>query len=189
MNDGELITALRGQRNTIPMTTPVEQIINRGHAIRARRRIPGLAGALAVVAGAALLVTVLLPSSHQPSAQLAAWTVSKQGDGNISVTIRQLLDPAGLQTKLRADGVLASVTFVDNQNPSCRPYPASQTLWNSVFLPPPAGARYIVIVIRPSALPSGVGVQIGSGASSSPQQQGGVERPTLVYASRQCTGS
>ena len=29
MNDNELLTAVREQRNTIPMTVPVEQVISR----------------------------------------------------------------------------------------------------------------------------------------------------------------
>jgi DNA-directed RNA polymerase specialized sigma24 family protein len=45
-------------------------------------------------------------------------------DGLVDVTIRELRDPAGLQSKLRADGVPASVTFSGQPNPSCRPYPA-----------------------------------------------------------------
>ena len=64
MNDDELITAVRDQRSKVPMTTPVEQIINRGHAVRARRRIPGLAAALAVVAAAVFAVTALLPAGR-----------------------------------------------------------------------------------------------------------------------------
>jgi hypothetical protein len=44
-------------------------------------------------------------------AALAAWTVTKQADGDVRVTIRELLnpDPAGLQAALRADGVPAAV--------------------------------------------------------------------------------
>ena len=61
--------------------------MSRGRAVRARRRIPRLAGALAVAAGTALAVTTLLPGSdqaaQQPSAQLAAWTVTKQTDGTV----------------------------------------------------------------------------------------------------------
>ena len=102
MNDNELIAVVREQRNKVHMTTPVEQIINRGYAVRARRRIPGLAGVLAVVAAAAFAVIALLPASHQPGVQLAAWTVVKQADGTVSVTIRELRDPAGLQSRLRA---------------------------------------------------------------------------------------
>ena len=128
MNDDELITAVREQSPTVHMTTPVEQIISRGHAVRTRRRIPGLAGVLAVLAAAAFAVTALLPASHpashQPGVQLAAWTVVKQADGTVSVTIRELRDPAGLQSTLRADGVPASVTFSGQQNLSCQRYTA-----------------------------------------------------------------
>jgi hypothetical protein len=131
MNDAELVTSVRESVAEVHSTTPVEQIVSRGRAVRARRRIPGVAGALAVVAGAALAVTALAPSghqashqgSHQPTARLAAWTVTKLADGNISVTINQLKDPAGLQSTLRSDGIPASVTFGNQQNPACQPYP------------------------------------------------------------------
>jgi hypothetical protein len=129
MNDNELITAMRDQRNKVHMTTPVEQIINRGHAVRARRRIPGLAGVLAVAAAAAFAVIALLPASHpashQPPAHLAAWTVTRLPNGDIGVTVREMADPAGLQSTLRADGVPASVTLL-NLNPACQPYPGGK---------------------------------------------------------------
>ena len=63
MNDDELITAVREPVTDVHSTTPVEQILSRSRAIRARRRIPGLAAALAVAAGRGLAVTALLPAS------------------------------------------------------------------------------------------------------------------------------
>ncbi len=54
-----------------------------------------------------------------------------RADGTIAVTIRELRDPAGLQSRLRADGVPASVSFFGQQNPSCRPYPAGTSLRNN----------------------------------------------------------
>ena len=42
---------------------------------------------------------------HQATVRLAAWTVTKQADGSIDVTVRQWRDPARLQATLRADGV------------------------------------------------------------------------------------
>jgi len=145
MND-ELIMAVREQRNKVHMNTPVEHIISRGRAVRARRRIPGMAGALAVAAVAAFGVTALLPASHQPGhrpgAQLAAWTVAKQADGTVYVTIRELRDPAGLQSKLRADGIPASVIFgvPPNAQPNpCQSYGGGPELLQKVFtlLAPP----------------------------------------------------
>ncbi len=95
---------------------------------RRHRPMAFAAGAVAVAAGAAVAVPALTTAGQQagrqPTAQLAAWTVSKLADGNISVTIRQLKDPAGLQSTLRADGAPASITFTGRQNPACRAYPA-----------------------------------------------------------------
>ena len=183
MNDNELIAVVREQRNKVHMTTPVEQIINRGYAVRARRRIPGLAGVLAVVAAAAFAVIALLPASHQPGVQLAAWTVVKQADGTVSVTIRELRDPAGLQSRLRADGVPASVNFSGQRNLSCQRYTAGIALINRVFTAQSAGG-FPVMVIHPSALPSGAGVEINPPAQPAIRVAIG-----LVYASPQCTGS
>ena len=111
-------------------------------------------------------MTAALPASHPaiaPRAQLAAWTVARQADGSIQVTIRELRDPAGLQRTLRADGVPASVTFTGQQNPACQSYPGggsqSQRRHLLSSLAGPAGGRD-GMVIHPSALPSGAGLQI-----------------------------
>lgn len=193
MNDDELITAIRRQRGSVQMATPVEQIISRGHAVRSRRRLPGLTAALAVTTAAAASVAVVSwpasPASHsggmQADVQLAAWTVARRPDGTISVTIRELRDPAGLQRRLRADGVPASVTFFGQEPRSCRPYPSSPALLHKVYTARRAG-RFPVLVIHPRALPLGAGLQIGATAS--------VQRPVIsvaigfVRASHGCTG-
>jgi hypothetical protein len=214
----ELITVVRESFTGVHTATPVEQIVSRSRAVRARRRVTGLAGVVALAAGAALAVTTLLSGGHQasprpPAAQLAAWTVTRQADGSIRVTIRELRNPAGLQSKLREDGVPASVTLLGRQNPSCRRYPASRALAHRVFsrtievIPPrqgpPAGtplARIgvvVVMLIHPSALPSGTGVQLATSFTLLPPvaANGGVEHVArlgaelnLVYASPACTG-
>ena len=187
MNDNDLITAVREQRNKVPMTTPVEQIIRRGHAVRARQRIPGLAGVLAVVAAAAFAVIALLPASHpashQPGAQLAAWTVVKQADGTVSVTIRELRDPAGLQSRLRATASRPVSTSPASGTSQCQRYTTGIALINRVFAAQSAGG-FPVMVIHPSALPSGAGVEINP-----PAQPANRVAIGLVYASPQCTGS
>jgi hypothetical protein len=219
MNDEELTTMVRESFAGVRTTTPAEQIVSRGRTARARRRIPALAGALAVAAAVALAVTSLLPGTHQaasprPAAQLAAWTVIRQADGTIRVTIRELRNPAGLQGKLRADGVPASVTLIGHQNPSCQRYPASPGLLQRVItrtfevLPtphqgPPANmpdralSLVLVMLIDPSALPTGTGVQLATTFTLLPPvvANGGVENVAhglvergLVYASAQCTG-
>ncbi len=182
---------------------PAGEIIARARRRRVRRRlIPGMTGALALAAGAAVAVTALLPASHpashRPGFQLTAWTVVMQPGGNIKVSIHELRNPAGLQRRLRADGVPATVTFVGQQNPACRPWPgagvygrhtsAGNTLFSKVF-PADPGAPSGVIVIRPSALPSGGGVKLeaalrGHGPRAFIEIGAG-----LVHASQRCTGS
>jgi murein DD-endopeptidase MepM/ murein hydrolase activator NlpD len=192
MSDEELITAVREQRTTVHMNIPVEQIIGRGRAVRSRRRIPGIAGALAVAAAAAFAVTALLPAGHQavrpPSAQLAAWTVTKHSDGTVYVTFRELRDPAGLQSKLRADGVPASVAFFAQTPRSCQLYPAGKALINTIFQIDQGNSRLrrsTRLVIHPAALPGGTGVRI-SAPTQTPVISVGVG---LVQASQRCTGS
>jgi hypothetical protein len=226
MNDDELIMALREQRGTIAMTTPVEQIIDRGRAVRARRRIPVVAATMGVATvGAATAVAVgVAPAtghlaasppagshpntSHpasSPGVQLAAWTVTRQADGTIQVTIREANDPAGLQRVLRADGIPASVTFFTGKaNPACRAYPGALGLGSPLSGNPFSGplakvvnfypvSPQVVLVLHPAALPSGAGLQI----STSGIVTSGTPRGTrslmlevgLVKASPQCTGS
>lgn len=189
MNDSELITVVRESVTDVHTATPVEQILSRGRVVRARRRMASLIAALAAVAGAAVAVTALLsaghPASYQPRAQLTAWTVVKLPGGDVSVTIHEMFYPAGLQRKLRADGVPASVTFGGRRSSSsCRAYPASRALLNEVF--PGKPATTAAIVIRPSALPAGAGVYIDD--SSNPYGYVGLTFG-LVHAGERCTGS
>jgi hypothetical protein len=140
MSDTAVLSAARDSLSAMPVASPpdVETIMVRGRARRHRHRlIPAMTGTLAVAAGTALAVATLAPASHQatphagrqPAAHLAAWTVTKLAGGDISVTIRELKDPAGLQGALRAEGVPASVTFAGQLNPACRPYPGGAIPW------------------------------------------------------------
>jgi hypothetical protein len=189
MNDSELITAVRESVAEVHTATPVEQILSRGRVVRARRRISALAAVLAAAAVAAVAVTVL-PASHpaanQPGVRLAAWTVARRPDGDITVTIRELYNPAGLQRELRADGVPAVVTFHAAQRypSSCQVYPASQALLSKVF---PLDVRdpSVGIMVRPSALPTGAAMYLND---SSPHGDIRLQMG-LVHASKRCTGS
>ncbi len=222
MNDNEVSTAVRESVAHIHSATPVAQIIGRGRAVRARRRISGMAGTLALAACTGLAVAALLPSghpglvsaghpsSHPASVRLAAWTVAKQANGNIDVTINQLKDPAGLQATLRAAGLPVTVSFSGHLSLSalCQPYSSTLSAMNAV-----TQIHGNNLVIDPSALPSGAGVAIFDepGTGRLPQLSGttptlGGHPPThpsvppllealngplaigMVYASQQCTG-
>jgi len=185
MNDHELITAVREAVADVHATTRVEQIRKRGRTVRARRRIPGLAAVVVAGVAATALLTASHPASHRPGAELMAWTVAKRPGGTVSVTIRELDDPAGLQRTLRADGVPAVVSFYAQSRPSsCRPYAAGRGLLGKIFPTPLAPTA--AVVIRPSALPAGVGVYLND--SSNPYGFIGVSLG-LVHTSKQCTGS
>jgi hypothetical protein len=181
MNDTELITMVRESVADVHAATPVARIISRGRAVRARRRMPGVAGALAMSAGTALAVAALLPSghpallpasrpasdpavhpaSHPASARLAAWTVARQANGDIDVTINQLQNPAGLQATLRADGLPVNVTFSGSMaNSSCQHYVTSDTDVLNAVAQFHANDGSSFLVIDPSALPSGTGLAI-----------------------------
>ena len=108
----------------------------------------------------------------------------KKADGTVLVTFRELRDPAGLQRKLRADAIPATVTFLGQLPRACRPYPASYELLSRVFAERHAG-RHAVLAIHPSALPRGTGVEIGAPA----QRRVIWVAVGLVRANRQCTGS
>jgi hypothetical protein len=137
--------------------------------------------------------------ASSPGVQLAAWTVTRHADGSIQVTFREATDPAGLQRTLRADGVPVSVSFTGHQNPACQPYPSSGSQAEQPFGSAPSAVSRgyrnpaqsyttpYALVIRPSALPSGAGLQIWTsgtpGAADNFQLNVG-----LVQASPQCTG-
>jgi hypothetical protein len=189
------LTTARDSLTEVHMTTPLDTIERHGRARRRRRRLAGLAGAAVVAAGTVLAVTALLPASHpashQPRVQLAAWTVTRQPGGIIQVTISELRDPAGLQARLRADGVPASVSFGNGQQTACLPYPGggfrtsgNPALINSVF---PSGGGSVNI--RPSALPSGTGVLLAFLQRSQPGVPVIAIEVGVVQASQQCTGS
>jgi hypothetical protein len=209
MNDDELTTAVRESVAGIHTATSVEQIVSRGRARRTRRWMPSLAGALAIAAAvaAAVLVPSGHPVGHPSAARLAAWTVAKKADGTITVIIREFRDPAGLQRKLRADGLPASVIFYPSRlthhmpfrklfhvrNNPCQEYRDQSQLLKVVppQRPAPPLAGHTAIVIRPPALPNGAGVQfIATSNIGHPQTYGTTMLGVwLVQATQQCTGS
>ena len=61
MNDAEVIPAVKASYAGIHMDVPLDVIERRGRRLRARRRLPGLAGAAVTVAALALAVAALVP--------------------------------------------------------------------------------------------------------------------------------
>ncbi|MFZ0091398.1 MAG: hypothetical protein WAL63_17950 [Solirubrobacteraceae bacterium] len=111
--------------------------------------------------------------------------MSKQTNGTVEVTIRELRDPTGLQQQLRADGVPASVVFGTGPSGSgpCQSYGQGQLLSQVVTPSPtaePADSSATAMTIHPTAIPSDAGIQIITN-----QTNVGIH---LVVASPDCTG-
>jgi hypothetical protein len=178
------MTAVRESFTGVHSATPAEQVMRRSRRVRAWRRIPGVAAALVVVAGAAVAVSTLIPPGHQPRTELAAWTVARQADGTVTVTVRELRDPAGLQQTLRADGIPATVTFSGQMPAACQRYPVGTGIAAGVFTVQPTSADYASLIIHPAALPPGAGVAIN------PPAQQPIQKVIigLVHAIPECTG-
>jgi hypothetical protein len=203
MNDTELLATVKDSFAEVRADTPLTAIERRGRTVRARRR-RGLAGAAAAaVATAVVLVLAQQPGTGTrpgpvPSTHMAAWTVTEKAPGIIEIKIRELKDLAGLQRRLRSDGVPAFVRFQNQDPPGCRNYPLSpargQQLSRKIF-PQPDNAQMadnVAMVIDAAAIPPGVGLWIEFIPPQTQNQSNGTSVVSfgsaymLVYASGHC---
>lgn len=164
---------------------------------RSRRQIPAAAAAMSVAAGAALTVTSLAGPARPAPVQLTAWTVAMKPGGSVQVTIRDLRDPAGLQRRLRADGVPATVRFDANpplrsQRPRrCLNYPVRSgsgvRLWERI-LQGATTREQTMFTIHPSAIPAGAGLWMNVSPPARHGQGSDLASAmmSLVYASGRC---
>jgi hypothetical protein len=135
---------------------------------------------------------------------LAAWSVIKERHGLVKVTIRELRDPAGLQGMLRAAGVPVDVRFLHHDfipTTSAHDLPkgclaprmsdaANARLQEKIMPGIPSPENGVVLKIRPSAFPHGIGLYMKAWAAG-PGPQGGAYlsvQTGLVQASPQCSG-
>jgi hypothetical protein len=164
MDDKDLLDAVREDFAGVRMNTAAEAVMADGGSLRRRRnrhRVYG-AGVTALAAVAAIGGVALASGASGTSgtsgtshAQLTAWTVQKQTDGTIDVTIHDLLDLAGLQQKLNADGVPAEVITDTHYPASCVNYAAMKEDMASVITNGPGVPDGYAFVIHPSGIPSG----------------------------------
>lgn len=207
ITDDELLTAVRESFAGTRLAAPLDATLRRGRRLRARRRTGGLAAAVALAAG---LTTAGLvsggggqpaPQSPQagrtPQARLAAWTVTKGPGHTVTILVRQLRDPAGLQRTLRADGVPVAVAFQVGALSLTPPVPhrcqavrmsdqANADLQGRILGPGMSpDPRVIALVIHTAEIPRKVGLNmtVRSRASGYGWSLG------LVQASPSCTGS
>jgi len=169
VNDDEVITAVREQRDKVHSHTSVDQIISRGRTVRARRRIPGAITGLAMVAAAgtalALGLTGVLgaaPARNTGTIRTTAFTLVKYANGTATLTmnLNVLVEPGILQSDLARDGIRAMVTV--GSFCSSDPAPAG---WRRVMSFPgsPADPSPVQeVVINPAAMPAGTELSFGN---------------------------
>lgn len=174
---------------------------------RRRRMVMAAGFSLAVVTGI-FAAQALQSSSPRPGSsagpKLAAWTVTRRPDGLVNIYLRQLRDPAGLRALLRKDGVPARIEFVrhpfeattspDVIPRSCAAPPLSDKanlhLQDKIF-PLPGGSNVpaaLALVIRPSALPAGIGMFWQVGIAKGRKAPLFAWNLDLVLATPRCTG-
>jgi hypothetical protein len=166
MNDDEVITAVREQRDKVHSHTPLEQILSRGRVVRARRRITGAVGGVAVVTAAAVVLGLGLsgalgsaPARSTGTIRTAAFTLTENANGTATLTVtpQVFVDPGTLQSDLRQYGIPAIVTagrfcFSDPSPPGFTQVVSGP---NVVPLPPPT------YTINPAAMPAGAELSFG----------------------------
>ena len=165
MNDDELTTMVRAQRHIVPMTTPVDEIISRGRTVRARRRIPVIAGTLAAVTGTVLGLGMAgvfgsAPARGLSTIRTAAFTLTRNANGTDTLTMRPLVlvEPGTLQNDLAQYGIPAMV----QTGSFCSSNPAPD--WSHVMSFSPQGngpVQHPTITINPSAMPAGTELSFG----------------------------
>jgi hypothetical protein len=205
VNDAEVISAVKSSYAEIHMNVPLDAVVRRGKRLRAHRRLPGLAGAAGTVAALALAAAALVPGSGRTTApggstrpeRLAAWTLVSQPDGGVRVALRGagVRDVAGLQDKLRSDGIPARVTHIGYLRsaltvPGCHvfgdwggPGGISYALWHKIFYGPHTGQQSNnAFWVYRSAIPHGLGVLVDI-------YYDGTFGLYVVKASPECTGT
>lgn len=215
MDDKDLLAAVRDDFAGVRMNIATETILTDGSSLRRkrnRRRVYG-AGVTALAAVAAISGVTLASGTSGASgthdAQLTAWTVQKQADGTIDVTIRDLLNLTGLQQKLAAAGAPAEVISDAHYPGACVDHQAmkadmASVITNGPMVPSgyafvihpagiPSGSKLLLDVTRPTVTSSGVTTTAGGAGDQlwgfGASQAGGVSVSAgmgLVYASSNC---
>jgi hypothetical protein len=131
------------------------------------------------------------------STTLTAWTVTENRDGTLSVTIREMADPSGLQATLRADGARVVVTASLAWPAGCSQWRSgSYTMGDQVVqtenrtgLPSANGTEFR---IRPSDRPAGALLWVGLSQTGKPKGVVGPAGPMgfgYLTANQACTRS
>jgi hypothetical protein len=185
MSDNEVLRAASDSLSAIPMANPpdVEAIMTRGRT-RRRHRLSAAAGlsvAAAAAAGTALalgLTGMLGPARTLGTIRTASFTLVSNPNGTAMLTIspKELLDPAALQSDLAQYGIPAKVTTGSFCSSDPAPAGFSQVVSSYPAGPDTATPQPVVqptITIDPAAMPAGTELSVGDFQLSSGEYSGG----------------
>jgi hypothetical protein len=119
MNDDDVLCAVRDRLQEareslgdVRMERPASSILDRARRRRARRGLTGGGAAAAAVAlGTTLALIPGQPAARPVHVNLDAWSVNTNPGGTVTVTLRELRDPAALRRVLAQAGIPAVVSF------------------------------------------------------------------------------
>lgn len=192
-DNNDVLTLLREEVASVRMSVPADAIMARGRAVQRLRRSRVLAGALAVALGAGLSIPVLSSGDAANTGTLAAWTVTRQQDGSVVLTIRELRDLPALQERLNAAGARVTVGAgpgLEETPRACLAQPGYPPNWPSAvaFLTLPHNVYQVVI--KPTLIPRHEMVRMVMTWGGAPGVAGGPSLPgifaTLVHDTAQC---
>ena len=183
MSDTEVLRTASDSLSAIPMANPPEvaAVTARGRAHR-RHRLSAVAGLS--VAGAAVgialalgLTGVLSRAPAPGTIRTAAFTLVSNSNGTATLTIspKELLDPAALQSDLAQYGIPAKVTTGSFCSSDPAPAGFSQVVSSSPAGPSTATPQPVIhptITIDPAAMPAGTELSVGDFQLSSGQDSG-----------------
>jgi hypothetical protein len=183
MSDNEVLRAASDSLSAIPMANPpdLEAIMARGRA-RRRHRLSAAAGlsVAAAAAGTALvlgLTGVPGPARTSGTIRTASFTLVSNPNGTATLTIspKELLDPAALQSDLAQYGIPAKVTTGSFCSSDPAPAGFSQVVSSHPAGPDTATPQNGVqptITIDPAAMPAGTELSVGDFQLSSGEYAG-----------------
>jgi hypothetical protein len=183
MSDNEVLRAASDSLFAIPMANPpdVEAIMARGRA-RRRHRLSAVAGlsVAAAAAGTALalgLTGMLGPARTLGTIRTASFTLVSNPNGTATLTIspKELLDPAALQSDLRQYGIPAKVTTGSFCSSDPAPAGFSQVVSfypAGPYTATPQNRVQATITIDPAAMPAGTELSVGDFQLSSGEYSG-----------------
>jgi hypothetical protein len=181
MSDNEVLRAASDCLSAIPMASPpdVEAITARGRALR-RHRLSAVAGLSVAAAGTVLalgLTGVLGPARAPGTIRTVGFTLVSNANGTATLTIspKELLDPAALQSDLAQYGIPAKVTTGSFCSSDPAPAGFSQVVSSypaGPYTATPQNGVQPTITIDPAAMPAGTELSIGDFQLSSGEYSG-----------------